>query len=141
MLYLFHRAFTENQIQATNFKDIAIELWEVKQYENDTIVIKPIKKSVSAESIKPITRQTQALSKVTAEIKVYTEQDHLEKATDQTSELYEKFKSAILNLTDDIEIKPLKLYIAFKKSKNITDIVILKHSLKISINLKTGQAR
>jgi hypothetical protein len=30
-------SFTENQIQATNFKDIAIELWEVKQFENDTM--------------------------------------------------------------------------------------------------------
>lgn len=35
--------FTENQVQATNFKDIAIELWEVKQFENDTIIINPIK--------------------------------------------------------------------------------------------------
>jgi hypothetical protein len=25
-------SFTENQILATNFKDIAIELWEVKRY-------------------------------------------------------------------------------------------------------------
>ena len=33
--------FTENQIHATNFKDIAIELWEVKQYENNTIAINP----------------------------------------------------------------------------------------------------
>jgi hypothetical protein len=35
--------FTENQVQATNFKDIAIELWEVKQFDNDTIIINPIK--------------------------------------------------------------------------------------------------
>ena len=52
-------SFTENQIQATNFKDIGIELWEVKQYENDTIAIRLIKKSISAESIKPITQQPQ----------------------------------------------------------------------------------
>jgi hypothetical protein len=74
-------SFTENQIQATNFKDIAIELWEVKQYENDSVAINPIKKSVAAESIKPITQQTQTLKNVTAEIKVYTEQEHIEKAT------------------------------------------------------------
>ncbi len=132
-------SFTENQIQATNFKDIAIELWEVKQYENDTIVINPIKKSVSAESIKPITQQTQSLKNIAAEIKVYTEQDHIEKASEFTAELYEKFKMAILNLTDGIEIKPQKLYIAFKKGKNITDIAILKKSLKIFINAKAGQ--
>jgi len=132
-------SFTENQIQATNFKDIAIELWEVKQYENDTIAINPIKKSVAAESIKPITQQTQSLKNVTAEIKVYTEQDHLEKASDLTAELYEKFKTAILNLADGIEIKPQKFYIAFKKGKNVTDIAILKKSLKLFINAKVGQ--
>ena len=131
-------SFTENQIQATNFKDIAIELWEVKQYENDTLAINPIKKSVAAESIKPITQQTQSLKNITAEIKVYTEQDHIEKASDLTAELYEKFKAAILNLTDGIEVKPQKFYIAFKKGKNVTDIAILKKSLKLFINVKAG---
>jgi len=132
-------SFTENQIQATNFKDIAIELWEVKQYENDTLAISPIKKSTAAESIKPITQQTQTLKNVTAEIKVYTEQDHIDKASDLTAELYEKFKSAILNLANDIEVKPQKFYIAFKKGKNVTDIAILKKSLKLFINTKAGQ--
>ena len=132
-------SFTENQIQATNFKDIAIELWEVKQYENDTIAINPIKKSVAAESIKPLTQQTQSLKNVAAEIKVYTEQDHIEKASDLTAELYEKFKAAILNLTDGIEVKPQKFYIAFKKGKNVTDIAILKKSLKLFINAKAGR--
>jgi predicted transport protein len=131
-------SFTENQIQATNFKDIAIELWEVKQFENDTLAINPIKKSVAAETIKPITQQTQSLKNITAEIKVYTEQDHIEKASDLTAELYEKFKAAILNLTDGIEVKPQKFYIAFKKGKNVTDIAILKKSLKLFINVKAG---
>jgi predicted transport protein len=132
-------SFTENQIQATNFKDFAIELWEVKQFENDTLAINPIKKSVAAESIKPITQQTQSLKNITAEIKVYTEQDHIEKASDLTAELYEKFKAAIHNLTDGIEVKPQKFYIAFKKGKNVTDIAILKKSLKLFINVKAGQ--
>lgn len=73
--------FTDNQVQATNFKDIAIELWEVKQFENDTIMINPIKKSNAAESIKPLTQNKEALKKVTEEIKVYTEDEHLSKYT------------------------------------------------------------
>jgi len=132
-------SFTENQIQATNFKDIAIDLWEIKQYENETISINPIKKSVSAESIKPLAQKTPSFKIVTTEIKVYTEQDHIEKASDLIAELYEKFKKAILNITDGIEIKPQKFYVAFKKGKNLTDIAILKKSLKLFINLKVGQ--
>ncbi len=133
------QSFTENQIQATNFKDIAIELWEVKQYDNNTIAINNIKKSNSAESVKPITQQNKVLKKITDEIKVYTEEEHLENASDLTLELYEKFKSAILNLSDNIEVKPQKYYIAFKKDRNISDFEVQKKSIKLSINLKAGK--
>lgn len=132
-------SFTENQIQATNFKDIAIELWEVKQFENDTITISPIKKSTSAESIKPLTQNKEALKSVSDEIKVYTEEDHTSRVTEEIQELYFKFKTAILNLSDGIEVQPKKDYIAFKKGKNITDITMLKKSIKLWINLKKGR--
>ena len=133
-------SFTENQIQATNFKDIAIELWEVKQYENDTIIINAIKKSSASESIKPLTKNKETLKTVTEEIKVYTERDHIGKATYTIDELYEKFKSAITNLADDIIVIPKKQYIAFNKEKrNYCGITILKNSIKIFINLKAGE--
>lgn len=132
-------SFTENQKTATNFKDIAIELWEVKRYENNLISVNQIKKSKAAESIKPITSSNSKLESVTKEIKVYTEEDHLANKTDEVIELYEAFKEAILNLADDIEIEPKKLYIAFKKDKNISDIVILKKGLKLFINLPIGK--
>lgn len=132
--------FTENQVQATNFKDIAIELWEVKQFENDTIIINPIKKSNAAESIKPLTQNKEALKKVTEEIKVYTEEEHIQKTTELIAELYQKFRQGVLQLADDIEIKPKKMEIGFRKdSKVFTDICILKNSLKIWINLKKGK--
>ena len=132
--------FTDNQVQATNFKDIAIELWEVKQFENDTIIINPIKKSNAAESIKPLTQNKEALKKVTEEIKVYTEDEHLSKSSEAIVELYEKFRQGILQLADEIEIKPKKMEIGFRKeSKVFTDICILKNSLKIWINLKKGK--
>lgn len=132
--------FTNNQVQATNFKDIAIELWEVKQFENDTIIINPIKKSNAAESIKPLTQNKEALKKVTEEIKVYTEEEHLSKSSEAIAELYEKFRQGILQLADEIEIKPKKMEIGFRRdSKVFTDICILKNSLKIWINLKKGK--
>jgi predicted transport protein len=132
--------FTENQIQATNFKDIAIELWEVKQFENDTIIISPIKKSNAAESIKPLTQNKETLKSVTDEIKVYTEEEHVLKTSDAIAELYEKFRQGIFQLADDIELKPKKMEIGFRKDgKVFTDICILKNSLKIWINLKKGK--
>tara|TARA_R110000868_G_scaffold396876_1_gene669270 strand:+ start:10066 stop:10971 length:906 start_codon:yes stop_codon:yes gene_type:complete len=131
-------SFTENQRLATNFKDIAIELWEIKRYENDLISINPIKKTKSAESIKPLTKQNSLIKSVTDEIKVYTEDDHTKGYSEEIIELYENFKNAILNLADDIEIVPKKLYIAFKKNKNISDVLITKKGIRIFINMKKG---
>ncbi|MDC8001524.1 DUF5655 domain-containing protein [Aequorivita todarodis] len=130
--------FTENQKTATNFKDIAIELWEVKRYENSLISINQIKKSKSAESIKPITSSNTALEAVTREIKVYTEEDHTNNKSDDIIELYETFRDAIVNLADDIEIVPKLDYIAFKKNSNIADVCIQRKGLKLWINLKKG---
>jgi predicted transport protein len=131
-------SFSDIQIQATDFKDFAVELLEVKRFDKDTLVINPIKKSRTAESIKPLAQQDKELKKITDEIVVYDENYHYENSTDEMVELYEKFRAAILNLSDGIEIKPQKFYIAFKKDTNIVDIALLKKTLKIWINAKLG---
>lgn len=131
-------SFTENQIQATNFKDIAIELWEVRQYENGTVSINELKHSKSAASIKPITQQNVALKKIVDEIKVYSEEDHASRAGETIYELYEKFRDAILNLGDGIEFKPQKHYVAFKKDSNIACLELQKKKMKIFVGAKAG---
>lgn len=132
--------FTDFQIQSSNFKDLPIELWECKRFENNIVVINPIKKSSSAPSISHVqTNSDSKLSKVAKEVKVYTEMDHLEDTSDEVKELYESFKTAILNLSPNIEVSATKLYIAFKKGRNITDIRIQKKGLKLWINLAKGK--
>ncbi|WP_245907012.1 DUF5655 domain-containing protein [Reichenbachiella versicolor] len=133
-------SFTENQKLATNFKDIAIELWEVKRFENDTVSITPIKKSKSAESIKPLTQQNKELKAVQDEIKVYTEEDHLIKPTEEIKELYELVRNRILTLADDIEVIPQKMYIAFRKDKkNFCYLHLQKKNIKIWLNAKWSE--
>ncbi len=131
-------AFTAYQREAINFKDLPIELWEVKRYENKTVSYRQVQKIGAQESIKTISKQNDTIDKVAKQIKVYTEQEHLDKASDEIRELYEKLKNAILNL-DNIEIKPKKLYIAFVSDTNIIDIHIQKKALKMWINLQKGE--
>lgn len=131
-------AFTDNQIQATNFKDIGIELYEVKQFDSNLISINQIKKNASAESIKPIAQKNKEYKEVLDEIVVYTEQDHLANVSDATNELYAKLKSALMNL-NDFEVIPKKKYIAFKKETNIVDIQLQVNALKIFINAHYGE--
>ena len=132
-------AFTDFQIEATNFKDIAIELWEVKQYSNGTVAIHELKKSKSAESIKPLAQKNKELKQVVDQIQVYTEDQHLAEASPEIVELYEKFRNSILNLSDGIELVPQKLYLAFKKDKsNIACLEFQKKRIKIWIGAKAG---
>lgn len=131
-------SFTSYQREAINFKDLPIELWEIKRYSNSSIIYNQIKTSGAEESIKTISKQDETIEKVSKEIKVYTEQEHLNKADDETRELYTKLKNAILSF-DNIEIKPTKLYIAFISSSNIVDIRIQQNRLKMWINLKKGE--
>jgi len=130
-------SFTTYQREAINFKDLPIELWEVKRYNNKTVIYTQIHTTGAQESVKTISSKDESVKKVSREIKVFTEQDHIEYALDETKELYYKFKSAILNL-DGIEIKPKKYYIAFISGSNVVDINIKKKCLKIWINMRAG---
>ena len=132
-------SFTQDQKQSTNFKDFTIELWEIKRFENDFILINTIQKSNSAPNLAEVrTIQDSSLSKLQKEIIQYDENYHLNDKSDEIKELYQEFKIAILDLADDIEIKATKVYIAFKKQKNLVDIAIQKNAIKIWINLPLG---
>lgn len=132
-------AFNDFQIQATNFKDLPIELWEVNRFDNDIITLNIINKSKSASNIKAVSIEKNEEFSTLKEIKVYQESDHLSDKSDFIQELYEDFKQGILNLDPNIEINTRKLYIAFKKDRNIADIRIQQKNLKIWINLPYGE--
>lgn len=131
-------AFTNYQREAINFKDLPIELWEVKRFENETVFFDQIQKAGAQESIKTISKADNTIDNVAKEIKVYSEQEHLENAAEEIKELYEKFKSAILNF-DNVEVKPKKKYIAFVSGRNVIDIHPQKKALKMWLNMNVGE--
>lgn len=131
-------AFTNYQREAINFKDLPIELWEVKRFENNTVSYQQIQKAGAQESIKTISKTDNTIDNVAKEIKVYSEEEHLENINDEIIELYEQFKSAIQNL-DNLEIKPKKKYIAFVSGRNVIDILPQKKALKMWINMSKGE--
>lgn len=134
-------SFNNYQKQSSNFNDLPIELWEIKQFENNILLINPLKKTLTAPSFKQIqstTDQTQT-KMVVEEIKVYTENDHLQNKSEEVRELFEEYKCAILDLSSDIDLSPKKHYIAFQTKRNICDIHIQQKGLKIWINLHIGE--
>jgi len=130
--------FTNYQREAINFKDLPIELWEIKRFENETVSFEQIQKAGAQESIKTISKTDATIDKISKEIKVYSESEHLERATEEIKELYEKVKNALLNL-GDLEVKPKKKYIAYVSGTNVVDVQVQKNALKLHINLKKGE--
>ncbi|MDG2954616.1 DUF5655 domain-containing protein [Bisgaard Taxon 10/6] len=130
-------SFTDFQIQASNFKDLPIELWTVKQFEDGIIYVSSIKKSRTSPSINSIKNKGEIST--LKELKVYSEEDHLKDKSEDIQDLYITFKNAILNLNNDINIEPKKLYMVFKTERNIAAIHLQKKALKLWINLVSGK--
>ena len=132
--------FTTYQREAINFKDLPIELWEVKKYENNTIAFEQVQKASAKESIKTISRSDETVESVSKEVKVFTEQDHLQKSDFETRELYEQLKDRLLNMDDNVSVQPKKQTVGFKIDNNFfCDIVLQGKGLKIYLNLKSGE--
>ncbi|MFR2533966.1 MAG: DUF5655 domain-containing protein [Clostridia bacterium] len=127
--------YTAYQLNATDFKNIPVDLVKVTRYEEDIIEIDFIRKT---SNVKVQDIQMESIQNdVNKEIIVYTEEDHLSKVSDYIKRVYEELKTRILEL-DDIDVEAKKLYIAFKGIRNIADIEVHKNKLKIYINMKKG---
>ena len=68
----------------------------------------------TAESIITVSSGSNVIQKVSSEVKIYTEEELLNRLMEELKELYNDLKIRILGLSDNIEIKPLKIYLAFK---------------------------
>lgn len=130
-------SFTRYQMESINFKDLPIELWEIKKFGNNIISFSQVTTASSQESVKTISRDDDTTNKVKKEIKVYTEEEHIKGSSDTSVELYEKLKNSILDF-GNVSIKPKKKYIAFVGATNIVDVLIQKDVIKLWLNLKKG---
>lgn len=134
-------AFSKYQQQAINFKDLPIELWEISRYENDLIQYTRLRSHENSESINKISKKSDVVEKVSSEVKVYTEEDHLSHCSEEIKSLYEELKSQILSIDENIEVIPKKKYVAFKADRNFVDILPQKSKIKFWLNLSKGQLK
>jgi predicted transport protein len=134
-------AFSKYQQQAINFKDLPIELWEISRYENDLIQYTRLRSHENSESINKISKKSGVVEKVSSEVKVYTEEDHLSHCSEEIKSLYDELKTQILSIDENIEVIPKKKYIAFKADRNFVDILPQKSKIKFWLNLSKGQLK
>jgi len=131
--------FTKYQKQAINFRDLPIELWEVSKFANGTLLFNQLKSPETSESITKVSPRSDIVQKVSKEIKVYTEEDHLSGLPGEIVELYQELKERVLGLGENIKVRPRKMYIGFVASTNFVDVHPQKSQLKLWLNLSRGE--
>ena len=111
-------SFNSYQKNSVNFQDIPFELWEIKRFSNDSIVLNQ-HLSQSNQSIKKVvTGNNNVIDKVSKEIKVHTKDDFLngmdQNLVDVINELEEKLSS-----WNDISFRYKKKYLSIWKNKKV----------------------
>lgn len=96
------QSFTAYQQNAINFRDLPIELWEVNKYDNDLFLYNQLKSADSSETIKTISK-SKTIENVSKEVRVYTLEDHRNKADKEGQELLDKLREGIFKIGDDIK--------------------------------------
>ena len=141
--------FSTYQKESINFQDLPIELYEITKFDNKSIGLNNIIGRINSPSIKEMKKGSQ-IDKVSRVIKKWTEQDHIigwkdksytyPKSSEQTVELYFKYKSTILETFEGSEIRFTKGYIVFQDGKNhFVDMYLGKDHILVWINMKKGE--
>jgi predicted transport protein len=125
--------FTAYQRKAIEFKDLPIELWEVKKYSNQTILFNQIQTPSQSESILTISQKSDVVKNVSKQIKVYSEESHLQSVDPKIKELYYLLKEPIMNFDPKIKVTPRRNYIGFMSNKTFLFLGIKKQFLKLHL--------
>lgn len=118
-----------------------IELWEVSKFEDSLFQYSPIKSSKSSQSITKISKNNEMVDKVSSEIKIYSEDNHINNSNQNIKDIYEELKDLVLNIDENIEIKAKKKSIGMKKERVFADLVFKKDKIKLFLNLKKGDLK
>jgi hypothetical protein len=107
------QSFSSYQRNSVNFKNLPFELWEIKRFNNDTIVLNK-HNSTSKESIDTISNvdSSNLIESVSKEIQVVDEEFHTSKLDTETLEKWNDFRERMLKL-DSVSIRIIKPYISF----------------------------
>jgi len=105
--------FTPYQMQAINFRDLPIELWEVHLYSNETIRYNKIRPYQIGASIGSVSKAAKDIEKVSSEVKVFSEESILKKVNEEIREAYLRIKDIVYQINADVEEKVKKSMICF----------------------------
>jgi len=124
-------SFTPHQKGAIAFKGLPIELWEVTLFNDNLILYNPIKPPEISEPIEKITKN-KAIAAISKQVKTYTLEDHLAKASEPIKDLFTKLQREIFELDSRVQEKPVSWYIGYKiRYHNFCSVSVYREKLRV----------
>lgn len=106
------KRFNVYQIYASGYKNAPFELYRYDFCDN-ILLLEQVKTPKSDISITSVLKTKEA-KQIAKEIKTYTLEDHLKKASEKTKLLFEELQKRIFSLDERIQEKPVSWYIGYK---------------------------
>lgn len=106
-----------------------IELYQYKHYEDSYILLDLINAS-TAQTTNSIEDTTVASAVSMRTTRMKTVSDYLDQANIKLTDRFEKLKDYMMSLSDDVQMKTLKHYIAFKRIKNFACVEVHRNIIR-----------
>lgn len=133
-------SYNKFDLDTADLLPMNIELYRYRMYENDLLLIEAeVQAKVKISTSKIFDQKEGHSSRPFKEKIQYMIKDHLDGISDPTRELFSALKERIVALDDAIIEESKAKYIAYKLTTNFVDVVVLKDSLKIFLNIPSGQ--
>lgn len=126
------KRFTIHQIWASGFKNAPFDLY---RYElcGDTFLLEQVETPKSDISITSVLK-TKEVRQVAGQVKTYTLDDHLTRASDKTKALFEKLQKSVFALDERIKGKPVSWYVGYKiRYFNFCAVIVRKEKLIVHV--------
>jgi predicted transport protein len=112
-----------------------IELYQYKHY-HDGFILLDLVNATTAQTVHISEDVNTSTTTTNRNTKVKTVSDYLEQANTELTDRFETLKAYMMALGDDVQMKILKHYIAFKRIKNFACVEIHPQTAKILLYLK-----
>jgi len=128
--------YNKFDLDTADILPINIELLRYRIYDDDILYLEPENYQKIKIPISRIVRKNKKENRVTLQ-KTFSLDDHLSQASRETFSLFNTLREKITSLDENIIEAPKAKYIAYKTSTNFVDVVIMRSSLKIFLNIKS----
>ena len=127
--------FTRYDQHAVQLIQRNIELIRYKLFADDLLLLELVNAVSVTDTTAPARLAEVEADKPTPAAKDKTWQEQLSQANPEISVLFEQTCSYMQSLGDDVQEKPLKLYLAFRRLKNFASVVVQSKRLQLYLKL------